>query len=43
VHRVVGGSTHESLIEDERDAAQVSRAIDDVVRAVRDAASLSQP
>jgi pimeloyl-ACP methyl ester carboxylesterase len=43
VHRVVRGSTHESLIEDERDAAEVSRAIDDVVRAARDAASLSQP
>jgi hypothetical protein len=37
VHRVVAGSTHQSLVDDERDAARSSRAIDDVVRAVRQA------
>jgi pimeloyl-ACP methyl ester carboxylesterase len=35
VHRTVAGSTHASLIEDKGDAAQSSRAIADVVRAVR--------
>jgi pimeloyl-ACP methyl ester carboxylesterase len=35
VHRAVAGSTHASLIDNKRDAAQSSRAIDDVVRAVR--------
>jgi pimeloyl-ACP methyl ester carboxylesterase len=34
-HRVVTGSTHGSLIEDRRDAAQSSQAIRDVVNAVR--------
>jgi pimeloyl-ACP methyl ester carboxylesterase len=34
-HRVVPGSTHTSLIEDRRDAAQSSKAIRDVVNAVR--------
>jgi pimeloyl-ACP methyl ester carboxylesterase len=37
VHRTVAGSTHASLIEDRRDAAQSSRAIGDVVRAVQTA------
>jgi pimeloyl-ACP methyl ester carboxylesterase len=37
VHRTVAGSTHASLIEDKRDAAQSSRAIDDVVKAVQKA------
>jgi len=35
VHRTVAGATHESLIDDKRDAAQSSRAIGDVVRAVQ--------
>ncbi len=35
VHRTVAGATHTSLIDDRRDAAQASRAIDEVVRAVR--------
>jgi pimeloyl-ACP methyl ester carboxylesterase len=34
-HRIVPGSTHASLINDKADAAQSSRAIRDVVRAVR--------
>ena len=34
VHRVVAGSTHQSLVDDRSDAAQSSRAIRDVVRAV---------
>jgi pimeloyl-ACP methyl ester carboxylesterase len=37
VHRTVAGSTHQSLIDDNRDAAQSSRAIGDVVRAVQKA------
>ena len=35
VHRTVAGATHQSLIDDKRDAAQSSRAIGDVVRAVQ--------
>jgi hypothetical protein len=35
VHRTVAGSTHASLVDDENDAAQSSRAIRDVVTAVR--------
>jgi pimeloyl-ACP methyl ester carboxylesterase len=34
-HRIVAGSTHQSLIDDETDAAQSSRAIRDIVTAVR--------
>jgi hypothetical protein len=34
VHRTVAGSTHQSLVDDKRDAARSSRAIGDVVRAV---------
>ncbi len=40
VHRIVAGSTHQSLIDDERDAAQSSRAIGDVVTAVREGTRL---
>ena len=35
VHRTVAGSTHQSIINDKSDAAQSSRAIGDVVRAVQ--------
>jgi pimeloyl-ACP methyl ester carboxylesterase len=35
VHRIVPGATHQSLIDDESDAAESSRAIGDVVRAVQ--------
>jgi pimeloyl-ACP methyl ester carboxylesterase len=35
VHRTVAGSTHQSLIDDRADAAQSSRAVRDVVKAVR--------
>jgi pimeloyl-ACP methyl ester carboxylesterase len=35
VHRIVPGSTHGSLIDDRADAAQSSRAVRDVVTAVR--------
>ena len=35
VHRTIAGSTHQSLIDDKRYAAQSSRAISDVVTAVR--------
>jgi pimeloyl-ACP methyl ester carboxylesterase len=35
LHRTVAGSTHQSLIDDRSDAAQSSRAIGDVVRAVQ--------
>ncbi len=35
VHRTVAGATHQSLIDDKRDAGQSIRAIGDVVRAVR--------
>jgi hypothetical protein len=35
VHRTVARATHQSLIDDKRDAAQSIRAIGDVVRAVR--------
>jgi pimeloyl-ACP methyl ester carboxylesterase len=35
VHRTVAGATHQSLIDDKRDAAQSSRAIGDIVRAVQ--------
>ena len=34
-HRTVAGSTHQSLIDDEKDAAASSRAIRDIVVAVR--------
>jgi pimeloyl-ACP methyl ester carboxylesterase len=34
-HRTVAGSTHQSLIDDQRDAAASSRAIRDIVIAVR--------
>jgi hypothetical protein len=34
-HRTVAGATHASLVDDRHDAAQSSRAIRDVVRAVR--------
>jgi pimeloyl-ACP methyl ester carboxylesterase len=34
VHRTVAGATHQSLIDDKSDAAQSSRAIGDVVKAV---------
>jgi pimeloyl-ACP methyl ester carboxylesterase len=37
VHRTVAGSTHASLVEDRGDAAQSSRAIDHVVKAVQKA------
>jgi len=35
LHRVIDGATHETLILDEEDAAETSRAIRDVVAAVR--------
>ena len=35
-HRTVAGATHQSLIDDPRHAAASSRAIRDVVNAVRD-------
>jgi hypothetical protein len=35
LHRTVARATHQSLIDDRSDAAQSSRAIDDVVRAVQ--------
>ena len=35
VHRVIAGSTHQSLIDDPADAAQSSRGVRDVVDAVR--------
>jgi thioesterase domain-containing protein len=35
IHRVVAGSTHQSLIDDKRDAARSSQAIRDVVSAAR--------
>lgn len=35
VHRIVAGSTHASLVDDKQDAAESSRAIREVVRAVR--------
>jgi hypothetical protein len=35
VHRRVAGSTHQSLIDDKSDAAQSSRAVRDIVKAVR--------
>jgi pimeloyl-ACP methyl ester carboxylesterase len=35
VHRTVAAATHQSLIDDKSDAAQSSRAIDDIVRAVQ--------
>jgi hypothetical protein len=35
LHRTVAGSTHQSLIDDKRDAAQSSRAIGDIVTAVQ--------
>lgn len=41
LHRVVPGATHESLTEDPRHAAAVSRAIHEVVVAVRTAAPLA--
>jgi pimeloyl-ACP methyl ester carboxylesterase len=37
VHRTIPGATHASLIDDKADAAQSSRAIRDVVKAVRTA------
>jgi hypothetical protein len=37
VHRTVAGATHTSLIENDNDARQSSRAIADVVTAVRKA------
>jgi pimeloyl-ACP methyl ester carboxylesterase len=43
VHRVVPDSTHDSLMEEALDAAKVSQAIDDVVRAVRDSVPLQRP
>jgi pimeloyl-ACP methyl ester carboxylesterase len=42
VHRIVAGSTHMSLTEDEADAAQSSRAIRDVVRAARRSAGRAE-
>jgi pimeloyl-ACP methyl ester carboxylesterase len=41
VHRIVPGATHTSLLDDRADAAQSSRAIRDVVRAIRAAIPLS--
>jgi hypothetical protein len=41
VHRIVPGATHTSLVDDKADAAQSSRAIRDVVRAVRAAEPLT--
>jgi hypothetical protein len=35
VHRTFPTATHASLIDDPRDAAHSSRAIDDIVNAVR--------
>jgi hypothetical protein len=35
VHRVVAGATHQTLLADRDDAREVSRAIHDVVVAVR--------
>jgi pimeloyl-ACP methyl ester carboxylesterase len=35
VHRTVAGSTHASLIDDKSDATQSSRAVRDIVKAVR--------
>jgi pimeloyl-ACP methyl ester carboxylesterase len=35
IHRIVAGSTHQSLIDDQGDAAQSSRGVRDVVNAVR--------
>jgi hypothetical protein len=37
VHRTISGATHASLINDKTDAAQSSRAIRDVVKAVQTA------
>lgn len=41
VHRIVPGATHDSLLDDRADAAQSSRAIRDVVRAIRAAKPLT--
>jgi pimeloyl-ACP methyl ester carboxylesterase len=38
VHRIVAGSTHQSLIDDKADAAHSSGAIRDIVRAARESA-----
>jgi pimeloyl-ACP methyl ester carboxylesterase len=35
VHRTIAGSTHQSLIDEQTDASQSSRAIRDIVKAVR--------
>jgi hypothetical protein len=42
LHRQIAGSTHTSLIDDQRDAAQSSRAIRQVVIAVRTSRPLSE-
>jgi pimeloyl-ACP methyl ester carboxylesterase len=42
-HRVVAGSTHDSLLEDPEHAAAVTRAIQDVVASIRTAAPLAAP
>jgi pimeloyl-ACP methyl ester carboxylesterase len=41
VHRVIAGATHEELIADEKDSAATSRAILDVVAAIRGATPLT--
>jgi hypothetical protein len=40
-HRVIAGASHEELIADENDSAATSRAILDVVAAIRNAAPLA--
>jgi pimeloyl-ACP methyl ester carboxylesterase len=43
LHRIISGATHDSLVSDKVDAARVSQAIADVVRAIRDSAALVGP
>jgi pimeloyl-ACP methyl ester carboxylesterase len=42
-HRTVAGSTHQSLIDDQKDAAASSRAIRDIVIAVRNKQAAKEP
>jgi hypothetical protein len=35
LHRTIPGSTHASLVEDKADAAESSRAISDIVNAIK--------
>jgi len=43
LHRIISGATHDSLVSDKVDAARVSQAIADVVRAIRDSAARIGP